>query len=316
MLRTVGADDVERELERVRATAAGPLEGVFGPESLTWRLDREAAIFLGAGRAMLLQLAHPWVAAAIAEHSRTLTDPIGRFHRTFDIMFSLVFGTLDHALTSALRLHRRHGTINGVLPMAVGPFAAGSRYQANEVSALLWVHSTLVETALIAYELVLPALTAGERERYYAESRALAALFGIPASSVPPDWKAFAAYNAAMLDSDILSVNAVTCELAGCLLDGTGAWLGTPKWYRGLTVRLLPPRLRPAFGLPYGAAEQDATERALAWLRRIYPRVPERLRTVGPYQEAKARLAGRARPTLSVQMLNRLWIGRGRLTNL
>ena len=63
--------------------------------SLTWRIDREALTFLVAGRALLLQLAHPWVAAAIAEHSKTIDDPIGRFHRTFAVVFTMVFGTLD-----------------------------------------------------------------------------------------------------------------------------------------------------------------------------------------------------------------------------
>jgi uncharacterized protein (DUF2236 family) len=79
----VDEPDLLRQLDRVRDVAAGQVEGIFGPASLTWRVDREAAIFLGAGRALLLQLAHPWVAAAITEHSRTLADPIGRFHRTF-----------------------------------------------------------------------------------------------------------------------------------------------------------------------------------------------------------------------------------------
>ena len=95
---TVSREDLERELQAIEAHAPGQIEGVFGPASMTWRVHREAAIFLGAGRALLLQLAHPWVAAAIAEHSRTLADPIGRFHRTFNITFTLVFGTLDQAL--------------------------------------------------------------------------------------------------------------------------------------------------------------------------------------------------------------------------
>ena len=94
-------DDLESSLDTVCKAAAGPVAGVFGPGSLTWRIDREAAIFLGAGRALLLQLAHPWVAAGIAEHSRTLADPIGRFHRTFNTVFTMVFGTLDSALAAA-----------------------------------------------------------------------------------------------------------------------------------------------------------------------------------------------------------------------
>jgi uncharacterized protein (DUF2236 family) len=124
---------------------------------MTWRVNREAAIFLGAGRALLLQLAHPWVAAAVEQRSETFANPIGRFHRTFSTVFTMVFGTLDQSLEAARRLHRRHAAIRGTLPSAAGPFPAGSSYCANEVSALGWVHATLWDTALLAYALVLPA---------------------------------------------------------------------------------------------------------------------------------------------------------------
>src|SRR5436190_11695441 len=99
----------------VRAAAAGGPAGIFGPDSVIWSIDREAAVFLGAGRALLLQLAHPWVAAAIAHHSRSLTDPIGRFHRTFSIVFTMVFGTTGQALAAARPLHRLHTAISGTL---------------------------------------------------------------------------------------------------------------------------------------------------------------------------------------------------------
>jgi uncharacterized protein (DUF2236 family) len=64
-------DDFESSLDAVREAAAGPMEGVFGPASLTWRVDREAAVFLGAGRALLLQLAHPW---GRCRHRRAFPD--------------------------------------------------------------------------------------------------------------------------------------------------------------------------------------------------------------------------------------------------
>src|SRR6516165_3232630 len=173
--RVVGEADLEREFAIIRNAAAESCEGVFGPSSMMWHIDKEAAIFLGAGRALLLQLAHPWIATAIAEHSRTLTDPIGRFQRTFNVMFTMVFGTTEQALAAARRLHQRHAGISGRLTVALGPFAAGSRYQANDAAALYWVHATLIDTALIAYELVCPPLAAAERERYWGEARLFAA---------------------------------------------------------------------------------------------------------------------------------------------
>src|SRR5262249_51011460 len=125
-IETISRGDLEEQLATIRALVPGEAEGPFGPASVTWHVDREAAIFLGAGRALFLQLAHPWVAAAISEHSRTSTDPIGRFHRTFGVVFGMVFGSLEQAFAAARRLHRRHAAIQGFLLAAVGPFAAGS----------------------------------------------------------------------------------------------------------------------------------------------------------------------------------------------
>jgi len=305
----VGEGDLHRELVLVRNAAAENPAGAFGPSSMTWQIDKEAAIFLGAGRALLLQLAHPWIAAAIAQHSQTLADPIGRFHRTFNAMFTIVFGATEQALVAARRLHRRHRRVSGTLAEAAGPFAAGSRYEANDVAALSWVHATLIETALIAYQLVCPPLSPTERERYWTEARLFAAFFGIAQDTLPQSWEDFAAGNDRMLRSDLLSVSDEVRKIARVVLSGAGTWLPIPPWYRSLTARLLPARLREEFGLPYGKIEHRKTERALAVLRRVYPWVPPLLRHVGPYQEACARLAGEARPGVVTQLLNRLWIG-------
>jgi uncharacterized protein (DUF2236 family) len=306
----VSENDLEAALDFVRARAAGPVEGIFGPTSLTWQIDREAVIFLGAGRALLLQLAHPWVAAAIAQHSRTFADPIGRFHRTFELVFTMVFGSLDQALGAARRLHRRHVMIAGLLPEAIGPFDKGSPYRANEVSALRWVHATLVETALMAHDLILPALTVDERERYWAESRLFGALFGLLPADLPVDWASFTAYNEAMVQSDILSVSSAARDVAGQIFSGGSMWLRPPRWYRALSLQMLPERLRLGFGFPFDDQERKAADRALAWMRRVYPTLPTRLCAVGPYQEAQARLQGKPQLDWVTRWLNRVWIGR------
>jgi len=312
-VQLVSERDLEAALDFVRARAAGPVEGVFGPASMTWRIDREAVIFLGAGRALLLQLAHPWVAAAVAGHSRTFADPIGRFHRTFDVVFSMVFGSLDKALSAARHLHQLHATIVGRMPEAIGPFAAGSPYRANEVAALRWVHATLVETAVIVHDLILPPLSVDERERYWAESRLFGALFGLTSADLPADWESFAAYNAAMVQSDTLSVGAAAREIAGQIFAGGPIWLRPPRWYRALSAQLLPDRLRMGFGFDLGERDSKAVERALAWTGRVYPKLPTRLRYVGPYQEAQARLQGKPQPDWTTRCLNRVWIGRAEL---
>ena len=309
----VTEEGLERSLSAVAAEAVGETEGIFGPESMMWRIDREACLFLGAGRALLLQLSHPWIATAVADHSRALADPIGRFHRTFGIMFAMVFGTRDQAFAAARRLHRRHAAIRGVLPQTGGPFAPGSAYCANDAEALFWVHSTLTETSVLAHELLCPPLSPAERERHYAESKLLAKLFGIPDAVLPPNWPSFLAYASAMHRSTVLTVTPSARRIAHVVLAGAGSWLRSPGWYRALTAGMLPERLREGFGLSYGEAERRSAERALARIRRLYPLLPGRLRYVGPYQEAAGRLAGRPDPDAGTRLVNRFWIGRPEL---
>jgi uncharacterized protein (DUF2236 family) len=254
-------------------------------------------------------LAHPWVARAISEHSRVISHPLDRFHQTFNVMFTMVFGSLEQALSAARRLHRRHARIEGVVSAAVGPFAQCSPYWANEVSALCWVHATLLDTALATYMIVFPVLTAHERERLYDESKVLARLFGIPEDRLPQTWDAFTDYMASMYASDILTVGADTRLLADRILAGAAVGLRAPGWYRAITARLLSQRLREAFGLEYSSAEQRLADKAIAWIRLAYPALPDRLRCVGPYQEAEARLSGVRRPNLFTRVANRLAIG-------
>src|SRR5579863_8381271 len=194
LLRPVPASELEKLLAELKKSLAAPQEGIFGPASISWKINRESALFLGAGRAALLQLAHPWVAAAIAQLSRTLDDPIGRFHHTFRVIFTMVFGPAEQAFAAARQLHRLHQGITGTLPDSAGCFRQGSPYEANEISALRWVYATLVDSALTAYELLLPSLSDAEKQRYFAESLRMAALFGISAEHLPTTWEEFAGY--------------------------------------------------------------------------------------------------------------------------
>jgi uncharacterized protein (DUF2236 family) len=312
-LETVTTEGLKRELNLVRSSAIDSRSGIFGPQSAIWRIDREAAILLGAGRALLLQLAHPWVATAIEQHSNTLTDPIGRFHRTFSIVFNMVFGSLEDSLAVAHQLHRRHAGISGTMPMAVGPFAEGSAYFANSLPALRWVWATLTDTAVIAYRLVLPPPSCHMRDQYYADSRLFAALFGIQQAHLPINWQSFSAYFEEMVQSDTLTVTATARAIALRLLAGADLWFPLPRSYRALTAGLLPLALRKGFGLDYGPSEQRRAKQLIHWAQRIYPLLPQRLRYVGPYYEALARIAGKSKPDYFTQISNQIWTGRGQL---
>jgi uncharacterized protein (DUF2236 family) len=311
----VTAEDLERQLEQLSSATPAAEVGLFGPTSMFWKVNREAAVFLGAGRALLLQLAHPWVAAAIEQHSDTFADPIRRFHRTFGTVYVMVFGSLGQGFGAARRLHRIHSAISGKLPSTAGRFRAGSPYCANAVPALRWVYATLTDTALLAHALAFPALSPEQRECYYDESRRFAALFGISATELPKDWTAFTAYMDDMMQSDTLTVTASARNMAHRLLAGTDTWLPVPAAYEALTAAQLPQRLRNEFELPFGNAEQRAAERVIRWTQRLYPTLPSRLRHVGPYHEALQRIDGKLGPDIFARMSNRFWIGRHRLSN-
>jgi uncharacterized protein (DUF2236 family) len=292
-------------LDSLEQLPGEPGRGFFGPGSVTWHVNRESAVFLGAGRAALLQLAHPWVAVALAQHSNLLHDAVGRFHSTLRVIYTMLFGTRGQATEASKQLYRLHMGIRGKLP-------SGDHYEANEVAALRWVYATLVESAILAYEFALPPLTLSDREQYYAESKRMAALFGISAEALPNDWTGFLQYTANMFDSPQLCVDAGALVLGRSVMSGAGTRLRPSHWYRALTNYWMPVSLRAAFQLDFGPREEQAVHRAARWLPRIYPYIPGALRYVGPFHEADARLRGRTPGTLT-RRSNCFWMGQPRL---
>jgi uncharacterized protein (DUF2236 family) len=310
--RYVSSAHIEKLRADLETLPGEPRFGFFGPDSLSWRINRESAIFLGAGRAALLQLAHPWVAAALVHHSNLMNDAIGRFHSTFRVIYTMLFGTRAQAIAVSDQVYRLHTGIHGKLPNTVGAHPHGEHYEANEVSALTWVFATLVESAVLAYDFVLPPLTPDERERYYAESKRTAALFGIPPAALPADWPAFSRYIAERIDSPLLGVDDTACRLGGSVMSGAGTWIRPPHWYLALTAYWMPPRFREGFQLPFGADEERAVQRASRRLPLLYRNIPGLIRFVGPYHEAQARLSGRY-PGLLTRRSNQFWMGQPQL---
>ena len=218
----VSCSHLEHLLSELEAMPGDPCTGFFGPGSVTWDLNRESAVFLGAGRAALLQLAHPWVATSLAHHSNLANDAIGRFHSTFRVVYTMLFGTRAQALAASRQLHRRHAAVRGELPHALSIYPAHEHYEANEVAALRWVYATLVDSALLAHDFALPPLAPAKRERYYEESKRMAALCGIPPDALPRDWAGFARYMTDTLTSPGLAVDANACALGQSVLSGVG----------------------------------------------------------------------------------------------
>ena len=293
-----------------------PVEGIYGPNSMMWQMNRETIGFFGGGRAALLQLAHPWVANAVDQHSATRDDPLGRFRRTFINVFTMIYGSTDQVMRVANSVHHIHQKISGALPEESGAFAKGSQYEANEVGAMMWVHATLWDTQVRMHELVFPALTRDEKERFYQETKLFAYLFGIPDDALPPDWGSFQEYMDRMYASDELVARRVGREMGDMIFNFNGPIKPALKWLKVMTAYMMPPRLRDEFGLPPDTAlNRRIYDGGLAMVRTVYPLLPDRVRYVPSYHEALRRIGGKDNADLVTQGLNLAWLGQRELVS-
>ena len=315
-IQPVTREALVAQLEDMKGQVIDPQAGIFGPDSMFWRVVRHSANFMGAGRAVLLQTAHPWIANGVKQHSRTMQDPISRFRGTFTNVFTMVFGNLDQVVESALLVHDMHRKIVGKVEEDSGAFAKGSRYMANEVNAMIWVHATLWEGAVKMYETYVGALTAEEKEQFYRESKLFAYLFGIPEADLPPNWAEFLEYNEQMWYSNQLSVQAAAKEIAKFLFSIHKPLRPMMNRYKVVTAMLMPEPVRVQYGLPEdNPTNLDIFQRNTRLVRRVYPWLPRHLRYLPPYNEAVRRLQGKHTPGLITGGLNRLVLGQSSLVS-
>lgn len=267
----------------------GDIIGLFGPDSAAWRLQREAFLLLGAGpRALLLQLAHPAVAAGVADHSDFRADPWRRLDGTLRSYLRIVFGTSAAARAEIRRLHRLHSTVTG------------PGYAARDPSLSLWVHATLIDSTLAVNAAWDGPLARDLAERFYAESLPLGRAFGIPDAMLPPDLAAFERYMAEQIGpGGPVVVGSTARELADAVLHpplpGTlGRVPLDPRlhaWTLWPAVGLLPPTIRAGYGLRWGVPEQAVAAWLVAGWRAWAARLPRTWRWIPHALAAERRLA-------------------------
>lgn len=302
------SDRVEAILKEAPSAEAG----LFGPDSITWKINRHSALFAGSWRAALLQLAHPWVAQSLQDHSSMEFDPISRFHRTFRVVFTMVFGSVREVRQVAVALHQLHETIQGELQEGLSPHHPGTAYQANHRDAMIWVLATLWDTALLCYDRLVEPLTPEDREAYYREGRKFAALFGIDGEDLPPDWASFARYMAAVVEDGTIQVTPTAKRLGAFLFEAPQVPLHS-LWERRariFTGEWMPEPLRESFGFPTsspGQWKEYACE--MKRVRKLYHMLPARMKYVPPYFEAQRRIRGKQHVDFLTRAGNRLWIG-------
>jgi len=251
-----------------------PAHGLFGPASVTWRVDREIAVLLGSGaRALLLQVAHPKVAAAVADHSRYRSDPLGRLRDTLDAIYGFAFEDTRRVEQIVRHINGLHHRVQGLTP-------DGEPYSADDPNLLLWVYATLIDSSLLAYETFVAALEPAEREQYYTEFRRVGRIWGIPPGQFPARLDDLRGWMADMIASGEVHVTPQGRQVGRYILAPPLWWLPAPLSIplRLVTIWLLPPTLRAGFGFAWGPRREAFMQRVAAGTRTIVPRIPHAVR--------------------------------------
>ncbi|MDB4952819.1 MAG: hypothetical protein JWO36_388 [Myxococcales bacterium] len=287
--------ELEAALDSLSREVRDRREGILGPGSTAWHVGGDLAVFLGGGRAALLQLAHPLVAHAVDHHSRTRGDVVGRFQRTFRNVFAMIFGELDEAFTAARRVHAIHTRVHGTIPHAIGSWPAGTRYHANDADALRWVHATLVDSVIVVRERLDGALSDATKDAYTIEMNRFARLFGIPRDKLPASWAEHIIYMEQMIGSGRLAVAPCAKEMAMFLLGraGPGRQPRLGSIVEAVTASLLPAELARDFGIASTRRSRAGVRAALTALAPLYRRLPGKLVAIPARSEAMRRLAGK-----------------------
>jgi uncharacterized protein (DUF2236 family) len=230
-------------------------DGYFAPESVIRRVgDTPIVPLLGGGTAVLLQVAHPLVAAGVVEHSDYRSDLWSRLTRTLRALYLIVYGTKKEAEDAAAVVRAVHAHVHGVTRRRLGRFPAGTPYSASTPELMLWVHGTLVQASLAAYERFVERLSPADAESYYQEMALVARLFGTPDSVIPGSFAEFREYFASELDCGDICVTDPARDVASVILEApmpTPLRLLAPA-HRLATAGLLPPKLRDEYGLRWG----------------------------------------------------------------
>jgi uncharacterized protein (DUF2236 family) len=273
----------ERHREAVRARLASAGLSASAPGTVSWRINREIIVVAGWGRAILLQFAHPLVASGVNDHSSfrgSLLSSVRRLQSTLGAMQSLTFGDEEEAIAAAAGINAIHDRVYGRLAGRVGLYPAGERYSAHDPELLRWVHATLLESVPMTYELLVGPLTREDRDRYCDEAAIMEPMLDIPRGLLPRNTDQLGDYMRGMMHGGRIAVSETSRGLARAVLF-------PPRWqllwpaFRAvqlITIGLLPPGIREAYGFRWHACDVDAFVRWTRALRHVQHALPPVLR--------------------------------------
>jgi uncharacterized protein (DUF2236 family) len=259
-------------------------------------VNAERLVLLGWTRAILLQFAHPLIAAGIHEHSdfrARRSAAVRRLRHTVRAMLALTFGTPADRQGTLDRIAEIHRRVNGRLPHDVGPFAAGTRYSAEDPGLLLWVHATLIESVPMFYELLVAPLSESQRDAYCMEAAGVPTALGAEPAAIPRSWAALEAYLERMHSSGEIAVGTQARELAGAILSPPFGPLAAPgtSVNRLLTLGTLPSVIRAQYGFEWNDRDERRFMRLVPLIRGVRRILP---RAAATWRASRRRVATRS----------------------
>jgi uncharacterized protein (DUF2236 family) len=270
-----------------------PAEGLFGPDSVSWRIHADPSMLLGGLRALMLQALHPLAMAGVARHSAFREDPWGRLYRTAFFIGAVTYGDGAEVTEAVRRVRRVHEHVRGTDPVTDRP------YRADDPELLLWVHCSEVGSFLDVARRSGLGVDDAAADAYLREQAAVARLVGVPDDvPVPASVRELDAYTA-RVRPDLLVTPAAREAIRFAFLPplrgrAVLAAPAMPAWGAlvGLAVAMLPAWARRMYGLPgWRLTDHAATLEARA-VRAALIRVPPAWREGPHLVAARSRWAG------------------------
>ena len=232
--------------------------GLFGPGSMTWPVAGDTAVFVGGIRALLVQAAHPEVAAGVAQHSRYREDPLGRLTRTAAYVTATSFGAMPEVSRAVAIARRRHRPV-------AGHSDRGLPYDASDPALAAWVHNTLTDSFLTAYRAYgAQPCPPADADRYAREQTRVGELLG--AEPLPDTAPALSAW---MASHPALAPSSASAEAIAFLRRPPLPTAILPAYHALLraAVAILPSRIQQITGLPSRPGDLTVGRAAVTALR-------------------------------------------------
>lgn len=152
--------------------------GLFGPDSVTWKVHADfPSMMVGGLASLMLQALHPLALAGVWDHSNFRSDALGRLRNTSAFVGRTTYAPRAVAEVAIAHVRTIHHAVRGTV-------SDGRAYSADDPHLLTWVHCAECWCFLRAYETYcgvrIPPAT---RDEYLVEVAQIAEALG--ARNVP-----------------------------------------------------------------------------------------------------------------------------------